>query len=95
MYYAPATAFGITLSNNDVLTAKDQATVDDATLRSWTHTDGFGRAVETWSRGPAGNDKVATVYDSLGRVFVNKAILFLTGSDRFEIGFSIGISLQK
>jgi len=68
MYYAPTTAFGITLANNDVLTAKDQTTLDDATLRSWTHTDGFGRTVETWSRDPQGDDKVSTVYDALGRV---------------------------
>src|SRR5882672_8802946 len=68
MYYAPTTAFGTTLTNNDVLTAKDQTTVNDATLRSWTHTDGFGRTVETWSRDPQGDDKVSTVYNALGRV---------------------------
>ena len=68
MYYAPTTAFGITLTNSDVLTAKDQTTLSDATLRSWTHTDGFGRTVETWSRDPQGDDKVSTVYDALGRV---------------------------
>ena len=68
MYYAPTTAFGITLTNNDVLTAKDQTTLNDATLRSWTHSDGFGRTVETWSRDPQGDDKVSTVYDAMGRV---------------------------
>src|SRR5206468_10830142 len=42
IYYAPVTTpFGITLTNNDVLTSKDQTNLDDATLRSWTHTDGF------------------------------------------------------
>ncbi|HYR76178.1 MAG TPA: RHS repeat-associated core domain-containing protein [Pyrinomonadaceae bacterium] len=67
VYYAPATVFGITLTNNDMLTAKDQTSVDDAMLRSWTHTDGFGRTVETWSRDPQGDDKVATIYDALSR----------------------------
>ncbi len=67
LYYAPATVFGITLANNDVLTAKDQSALDDAMLRSWTHTDGFGRTIESWSRDPQGDDKVATIYDGLGR----------------------------
>src|SRR5207247_2359600 len=68
MYYAPATnPFGITLTNNDVLTAKDQTSLDDSTLRAWTHTDGFGRTIESWSRDPQGDDKVATIYDALGR----------------------------
>jgi len=49
----------INLTNNDVLTTKDQSSVDDGTLRSWTHTDGFGRTVETWSRDPQGDDKVS------------------------------------
>src|SRR5205823_14937818 len=61
MSYAPATIFGITLSNNDVLTARDQTTVDDAVLRSWTHTDGFGRTVQSFSRDPQGDDEVATI----------------------------------
>jgi len=68
MYYAPATAFGITLTNNDVLTARDQTSLDDSILRSWTHTDGFGRTVQSFSRDPQGDDKVATIYDALGRV---------------------------
>ena len=51
-----------------MLTAKDQNNVDDAALRSWTHTDGFGRTTENWSRDPQGDVKVATVYDGLGRV---------------------------
>jgi RHS repeat-associated protein len=68
MYYAPTTTpFGITLTNNDVLTAKDQAAVNDGALRSWTHTDGFGRTVQAWSRDPQGDDEVATIYDALGR----------------------------
>ena len=69
MYYAPSTTpQGITLTNNDVLTAKDQTNLDDLTLRSWTRTDGFGRTVESWSRDPQGDDEVATIYDPLGRV---------------------------
>jgi len=68
MYYAPTTAFGISLTNNDVLTAKDQTTLDDATLRSWTHTDGFGRTVQAWSSDPLGDDEVTTIYDALSRV---------------------------
>ena len=68
MYYAPVTTpFGIILTNNDVLTATDQATPDDSVLRSWTKTDGFGRAVEAWSKDPQGDVKVATIYDALGR----------------------------
>jgi RHS repeat-associated protein len=70
MYYAQATpiiVYGVTLTNNDVLTARDQVTLDDSVLRSWTHTDGFGRPVESWSRDPQGDDKVATIYDALGR----------------------------
>ena len=37
MYYAglnPLIVFGVTLTNNDMLTAKDQAALDDGNLRS-------------------------------------------------------------
>jgi YD repeat-containing protein len=68
MYYAPQTnPFSITLTNNDVLSAKDQASIDDRTLRSWTHTDGFGRTFESWTSDPQGDVKVVTGYDGLGR----------------------------
>ena len=67
MYYAPQTNPFVTLTSNDVLIAKDQASIDDRTLRSWTHTDGFGRTFESWTSDPQGNVKVATVYDGLGR----------------------------
>jgi RHS repeat-associated protein len=67
MYYAPATAHGITLSGNDVLTAADLATLDDEKLRSWTHTDGLGRTIESWKHDPQGDVKVETIYDGLGR----------------------------
>jgi RHS repeat-associated protein len=69
IYYAQTTIFGITLAKNDVLTAKDQNTLDDANLRSWTVTDGFGRTKETWSRDPQGDVKVITNYDALGRAY--------------------------
>lgn len=68
MYYAPAsTPFGVTLANNDVLTAKDQAVNTDSELRSWTVTDGFGRTKEAWTRDPQGDVKVLTTYDALSR----------------------------
>jgi RHS repeat-associated protein len=68
MYYAPQTnPFSITLTSNDVLSAKDQASIDDRTLRSWTHTDGFGRTFESWTSDPQGDVKVVTGYDGLGR----------------------------
>ena len=67
MFYAPATIYGVTLASNDMLTAKDQTTWDDAVLRSWTKTDGFGRTAEAWSRDPQGDVKVHTIYDGLGR----------------------------
>ncbi|MEK6300492.1 MAG: RHS repeat-associated core domain-containing protein [Acidobacteriota bacterium] len=70
MYYAglnPLTVFGVTLTNNDVLTAKDQSSIDDGNLRSWTKTDGFGRTIESWTEDPQGDVKVSTVYDGLGR----------------------------
>ena len=67
MYYAPTTAFGITLSKNDTLTVSDLNTMDDASLRSWTVTDGFGRTTEGWTRDPQGDVKVITIYDGLGR----------------------------
>jgi RHS repeat-associated protein len=70
IYYAqatPITVYGVTLTNNDVLTAKDQTTPDDATLRSWTHSDGFGRTTESWTRDPLGDDEIKTIYDALGR----------------------------
>ena len=67
MYYAPTTQYGVTLSRNDVMTVKDQATVNDAVLRGWTVTDGFGRASESWTRHPQGDVKVTTLYDGLGR----------------------------
>lgn len=68
MYYAPITVFGITLTRGDVLTASDQTTVDDAMLRSWIVTDGFGRTTESWKRDPQGDVRVITNYDALGRV---------------------------
>ena len=70
IYYAgltPLTVHGVTLTNNDVLTAKDQVGINDGNLRSWTKTDGFGRTVESWSEDPQGDVKVATIYDGLGR----------------------------
>lgn len=70
IYYAqaiPTTVLGITLTNNDVLTAKDQTTLGDKNLRSWTVTDGFGRTREAWSRDPEGDVKVVTIYDALSR----------------------------
>jgi YD repeat-containing protein len=67
MYYAPTSAFDVSLTNNDVLTARDQASTDDGNLRSWNHTDGFGRTIESWASDPQGNVKVATTYDGLGR----------------------------
>jgi len=66
-YYAPATAFGITLAKNDILTVNDLDAVDDASIRSWTVTDGFGRTSEAWTRDPEGDVKVITLYDALGR----------------------------
>ena len=68
MYYAPATALGVTLDKNDVLTAKDQNTTDDAALRSWMRTDGLGRTVKTLTRDPQGDVAARTIYDGLGRV---------------------------
>ena len=50
MYYAglnPLTVFDVTLTNNNVLTAKDQVGIDDGNLLSWTKTDGFGRTIES------------------------------------------------
>ena len=77
IYYAPQTnPFGVTLTNNDVLTAKDQIAIDDSTLRSWTKTDGFGRTTESWTHAPdelyqgnpvSGDFVVKSVYDGLGR----------------------------
>ncbi len=77
MYYAPQTnPFGITLTNNDVLSAKDQAAIDDGNLRSWTKTDGFGRTIESWTHAPdelyqgspvSGDIVVKANYDGLGR----------------------------
>lgn len=67
MYYAPATAHGVTLAGNDVLTATDLAALDDAKLRNWTQTDGYGRTVESWREDPQGDVKVETIYDALGR----------------------------
>ncbi len=67
MFYPPATACGITLVKNDVLTVSDQTTLDDAVLCSWTRTDGFGRPTESWKRDPQGDTKVIANYDGLGR----------------------------
>src|SRR5436853_1119350 len=69
MYYAglnPLTVFGVTLTNNDVLTAKDQVGLDDGALRSWTKTDRFGRTVQSFSHDPQGDVQVMTTYDGLG-----------------------------
>jgi RHS repeat-associated protein len=69
MYYAPqSNPYGVTLEKNDVLTATDLDTSGDGILRSWTVTDGFGRTIESWTRDPQGDVKVATVYDALSRV---------------------------
>jgi RHS repeat-associated protein len=77
MYYAPQTnPFGITLTNNDVLTAKDQVSLNDGNLRSWTKTDGFGRTIESWTHAPdelyqgnpvSGDIVAKVIYDGLGR----------------------------
>jgi len=70
MYYAPQTTpYGIVLTNNDVLTAKDQTGLDDGHLRSWTKTDGFGRAIQSFTHDDdAGGDvRVDTTYDGLSR----------------------------
>lgn len=67
MYYAPATAFGVTLSGADVMTVRDQNALDDAALRSWTRADGFGRAVLSETLDPQGDVFTKTVYDGLGR----------------------------
>jgi YD repeat-containing protein len=67
MYYAPATALGMTLANNDVLTAKDLNSTGDGLLRSWSRTDGFGRARESWTADAVGDVVVETGYDGLGR----------------------------
>jgi YD repeat-containing protein len=67
-YYAPATVFGITLTKQDVLAAADLETLDDASIRGWSVTDGFGRTTEEWKRDSQGDVKTATVYDGLGRV---------------------------
>jgi RHS repeat-associated protein len=69
MYYAPqSNPYGVTLTRNDVLTAKDRDASGDGILRAWTVTDGFGRTVESWARHPQGDVKVTTIYDELGRV---------------------------
>ncbi|MEK6303428.1 MAG: RHS repeat-associated core domain-containing protein [Acidobacteriota bacterium] len=70
MYYAglnPLTVFGVTLINNDVLTAKDQVGIDDGNLRSWTKTDGFGRTTDAFARDPQGDVRTTASYDGLGR----------------------------
>jgi RHS repeat-associated protein len=70
MYYAglnSQTVFGVTLEKNDALTVKDLKTMDDAAVRSWVKTDGFGRTTETWAKDSSGDVKTTTVYDSLGR----------------------------
>jgi RHS repeat-associated protein len=67
MYYAPTSVFDVNLTSNDVLTARNQVSIDDGNLRSWTHTDGFGRTIQAFSQDPQGNVQVATTYDGLGR----------------------------
>jgi YD repeat-containing protein len=76
IYYAPAVVFGVNLTNNDALTAKDQAGIDDGNLRSWTKTDGFGRTFESWTHAPqeldqgnpvSGDIVVKANYDGMGR----------------------------
>jgi RHS repeat-associated protein len=66
-YYAPDNVHGVALDSNDVMVVKDRDAVGDAILRSWTLTDGFGRAIEGWTRHPQGDVKVTTIYDGLGR----------------------------
>jgi len=69
IYYAPqSNPYGVALSKNDVLTAIDRDALGDGILRSWTVTDGFGRTIESWTRHPQGDVKVATIYDGFGRV---------------------------
>src|SRR5215467_12264249 len=43
MFYAPGAAHGITLTNEDAMTVRDQNGRDDQALRSWVKTDAFGR----------------------------------------------------
>ncbi|MGH9938262.1 MAG: hypothetical protein ACREAM_18620, partial [Blastocatellia bacterium] len=67
-YYAPNNVYGVALNSNDVMVVKDRDAAGDAILRSWALTDGFGRAIEDWTRHPQGDVKVSTIYDPLGRV---------------------------
>jgi RHS repeat-associated protein len=68
MYYAPQTNPFVTLTSNDVLTAKDQASINDGHILSWNHTDGFGRTIQGFSHDLQGDIQVATTYDGMGRV---------------------------
>jgi len=67
MFYAPTTIYGVNLAANDMLTATDQVSLNDANLRSWTKTDGFGRTIEAWQRDMQGDVKALTAYDGMGR----------------------------
>lgn len=70
MYYAgatPVTYYGITLTKNDVLSVSDFQTANDAGIRSWTKTDGYGRTIEGWKYDTAGDVKTNTIYDAIGR----------------------------
>jgi RHS repeat-associated protein len=70
MYYGglnPLTVYGVTLTNNDVLTANDQVGIDDGNLRSWVKTDGFGRTIDSFVSDPQGDIRTTATYDGLGR----------------------------
>jgi YD repeat-containing protein len=86
IYYAglnPLTVFGVTLTNNDVLRAKDQGGIDDGTLQSWTHTDGFGRTKESWTHDPQGDIHAVSTYDGMGRVSTTSNP-FRTGETEYD-----------
>jgi YD repeat-containing protein len=49
------------------MSVSDFQTANDAGIRSWTKTDGYGRTVEAWKYDTQGDVRSNTIYDALGR----------------------------
>jgi RHS repeat-associated protein len=73
MYYGGPTPLSVPgfpiykLTGNDVMTVSDQQTTGDHARFSYSHTDGFGRTIQSYQSDPEGDVEVGAVYDALSR----------------------------
>jgi RHS repeat-associated protein len=73
IYYGGPTAFSVpgfsayTLTGNDAMSVSDQQNTGDQLMFKYSHTDGFGRTIQSYHSDPEGDVSVSAVYDALNR----------------------------